>query len=265
MMRGTITATSTMVPGDVNVGIHAQSGTGNVTVTSSGIITTLGNHGGESAIFAGTDGGNVSVTYTRPGSGPGLIVTGGDESWGIQALNSGNGNAIITLSGNVKVSGRQTFNDNVYGLVAHSGFGLAGAGDATATFHSGTINVSGYSPRGILAWADGNGSARVTTDAGTFINITTTPVGGSAGVYLYTNTATAANGQELRANVASTITGNGRRARGIEAWSNADAPIFVTYTGPGITTAGLRANGINGFSRSGSVNIISTGPIKTNG
>ena len=184
---------------------------------------------------------------------------------GIQALNSGNGNAIITLAGNVKVSGRQRFNDNVYGLIAHSGFGAAGAGDASVTFHSGTINVSGYSPRGILAWADGNGSARVTTDAGTFINITTTPIGGSAGVYLFTDTATEANGQELRANVASTITGNGRRARGIEAWSNADAPIFVTYTGPGITTTGLRANGINGFSGSGSVNIISTGPIKTNG
>ena len=119
-------------------------------------------------------------------------------------------------------------------------------------------------PRGILAWADGNGSARVTTDLGTFINITTTPIG-SAGVYLFTNTATEANGQELRANVASTITGNGRRARGIEAFSDADAPIFVTYTGPGITTAGLRSNGINGFSGSGSVNIISTGPIKTNG
>ena len=117
-------------------------------------------------------------------------------------------------------------------------FRTAGAGDATVTFHSGTINVSGDSPRGILAWADGNGSATVTTDAGTFINITTTPVGGSAGVYLFSGTATAANGQELSANVASTITGDGRRARGIEACSNADAPIFVTYTGPGITTTG---------------------------
>ena len=44
-----------------------------------------------------------------------------------------------------------------------------------------------------------------------------------------------------------------------------DAPIFVTYTGPGITTAGERANGINGLSGSGSVNVISTGPITTNG
>src|SRR4029077_13493072 len=51
----------------------------------------------------------------------------------------------------------------------------------------------------------------------------------------------------------------------IEAWSNADAPIFVNFTGPSITTTGLRANGINGFSRSGNVNILSTGTIDTNG
>ena len=233
--------------------------TGDVKVTSSGIITLGNSVGGENAIFAGSGGGTASVTYTGPSSGSGLIATG-EESSGIQVLNFGTGNAIITASGNVKVSG-----ENVYGLIAHAGFQLAGAGDASVTFHSGTINASGFSPRGILAWTDGNGSARVTTDAGTFINITTTPIGGSAGVYLFTGTATEAKGQELRADVASTITGNGRRARGIEAWSNADAPIFVTYAGPGITTTGLRSNGINGFSHSGSVNIISTGPIRTNG
>jgi hypothetical protein len=178
------------------------------------------------------------------------------ESSGIHALNFGNGNAIITASGNVNVSG-----PNVYGLIAHAGFQLAGAGDASVTFHSGTINASGVAPRGILAWVDGNGSATVTTDAGTFINIT----GGSPGVLLFSNTATEANGQKLIANVASTITGVGSRARGIQAFSNADAPIFVTYTGLGITTTGAAANGINGLSRSGSVNVISTGPITTNG
>jgi hypothetical protein len=248
----TITAVS---PGNANNGIHAQSVTGNVIVTSSGIITLGNSVGGENAIFAGTGGGTASVTYTGPSSGPGLIA-GGQESSGIQALNFGNGDAIITASGNVAVSG-----PNVYGLIAHAGFQLAGAGDASVTFHSGTINASGVAPRGILAWVDGNGSATVTTDAGTFINIT----GGSPGVLLYTDTATAANGQKLVANIESTITGVGRRARGIEADSNADAPIFVTYTGPGITTAGERANGINGLSRSGSVNVISTGPITTNG
>ena len=144
--------------------------TGDVIVTSSGIITLGNSDGGENAIFAGTGGGTASVTYTGPSSGPGLIAPGGNKSSGIQALNFGNGNAIVEASGNVNVSGR--WFRNVYGLIAHAGFRLAGAGDASVTFHSGTINVSGVAPRGILAWVDGNGSATVTTDAGTFINMT---------------------------------------------------------------------------------------------
>ena len=39
----------------------------------------------------------------------------------------------------------------------------------------------------------------------------------------------------------------------------------MTYTGPGITTAGADAHGIAGLSGSGSVNVTSTGPITTNG
>ena len=154
--------------------------TGDVKVTSSGIITLGNSVGGENAIFAGTGGGTASVTYTGPSSGPGLIATG-NESSGIQVLNFGNGNAIIEASGNVG-----TFDGpgDVYGLIAHAGFQSAGAGDASVTFHSGTINVSGAAPRGILAWADGNGSATVTTDAGTFINITTHLVGARVS-YLY--------------------------------------------------------------------------------
>jgi hypothetical protein len=180
------------------------------------------------------------------------LIAGGIESSGIQAFNFGNRNALIEASGNVQVSG-----PSVYGLIAH----VANDGNATVTYHSGTINVSGGFARGILAWVDGNGSATATTDAGTFIKVS----GSSPGVYVFSSTATEANGQKLIADVASTITGVGTRAVGIKAFSGADAPIFVTYAGPGITTAGADAHGIAGLSGSGSVNVTSTGPITTNG
>ena len=79
---------------------------------------------------------------------------------------------------------------------------VLGAGNASVTFNSGTLNVSAIRPRGILAWVDGNGSATVTTGAGTVINVSGTQFGGP-GVYLFSSgTATAPNA--LTANVAST-------------------------------------------------------------
>ena len=82
--------------------------------------------------------------------------------------------------------------------------GAGGAGNASVTFESGTLNVNAVRPRGILAWVDGNGSATATTGADTVINVTGTQFGGPE-VYLFSSgTATAPNA--LTANVASLIT-----------------------------------------------------------
>ena len=83
----------------------------------------------------------------------------------------------------------------------------AGAGNASVTFNSGTINVSAVRPRGILAWVDGMGSATVNTDPGTTINVSGTPFGGPGVLLFSSDTATAPN--TLTANVASTITSVG--------------------------------------------------------
>ena len=250
------TITSTVNHGGAgNSGIAIRADNGSAIVTASGTIT-LGSSDGEEGIVAAAGGATASVTYTGPSSGSGIIA-GGIESSGIQAFNFGSGNAKIEASGNVEVSG-----PSVYGLIAH-----AVAGDASVTYHSGTINVSGSNSRGILAWVDGNGSAMAKTDAGTFINVN----GAGPGVYVYSGTATAASGQKVTADVASTITGTGVGTGvvvGIKAFSGADAPIFVNYTGPGITIAGGSGGGsagIAGLSGSGSVNVTSTGPITTNG
>jgi hypothetical protein len=45
--------------------------------------------------------------------------------------------------------------------------------------------------------------------------------------------------------------------------NNADAPILVNYTGPGITTKGGNGSGIAAFSGGGTITINSFGPINT--
>jgi hypothetical protein len=110
---------------------------------------------------------DVSVNW----SGPRLTSTTGIEGGGIQADNRGNGNAIVVASGDVNVVTGTGVGPSQYGLLAHAGdptgSGMLGAGDASVTYNSGTIKLDVARPRGILAWVDGNGSARVKTEAGT--------------------------------------------------------------------------------------------------
>ena len=178
-------------------------------------------------------------------------------------------------SGDITVTANAGLGTTQYGLLAHAGdptiSGVLGAGNASVTYNSGTLNVSAVRPRGILAWVDGNGSATVNTAAGTVINVSGTQFGGP-GVYLFASgTATAPN--TLTANVASQITSVGPATTdpsnlpvGIRANnSGTNAPIFVNYTGPGITVEGGNGVGILAQSGSGSINVTSTGPIKTTG
>jgi hypothetical protein len=220
----------------------------------------------------------ASVTW----SGPHLTsVPGGNESGGIQADNRGIGNATIDASGTITVTpgvGRT----GAYGLIAHAGDSLlvpSGAGDASVTYRSGTINAFGDTPRGIVVWAQGDGSASVTTGPGTVINVSGSNNPGvtpdqlvGAGIILQLNQATAANGRAITADVASTITNFGaatpslnffRDPSGIRALSFADAPITINYTGPGITTQGGGGTGIHALSGGGSIIVNSSGPIST--
>ena len=145
-------------------------------------------------------------------SGPGLTnLSAGNEAGAIQADNRGIGDAIVVASGNITVIANAGLGTTQYGLLAHAGdptiSGVLGAGNASVTFNSGTLNVSAVRPRGILAWVDGIGSVTVNTAAGTVINVSGTQFGGP-GVYLFASgTATAPN--TLTANVASQITSVG--------------------------------------------------------
>ena len=193
-----------------------------------------------------------------------VVTSSGNEAGAIQADNRGIGNASVVASGNITVTPNAGPGTTQYGLLAHAENlgGAAGPGNASVTFDSGTLNVSAVRPRGILAWVDGIGSVTVNTGANTVINVSGTQFGGP-GVYLFSSGgATAPN--ELRANVASQITSVGPAAAtdltsslpvGIRATnSGTDAPIFVNYTGLGITTSGGNGAGILTASGSGSIN-----------
>jgi outer membrane autotransporter protein len=227
---------------------------------------------------------DASVTWSGPQLTTGGVgLAGGNESGGIQATNRGIGNATIDASGNIAVTPGVGFS-GAYGLIARAGSaeitGVNGAGSASVAYHSGTINAFGDTPRGILVWTQGDGSATVKTDPGTFINVSgsnnpvvdppTLLVG--AGIILQLDQATAANRRAITADVASTITNSGaatpslnffRDPSGIRALSFADAPITINYAGPGITTQGGGGTGINALSGGGSITVNSFGPINT--
>ena len=138
-------------------------------------------------------------------------------------------------------------------------------------YSSGTIDVSGNFANGI--YAAGN-SATVTTASGTTITVlSVTGERLKPGIALDAF-GTAAAGNALTVNVASTIQMLGPAAPdpslrnngfGIRAMSFVDAPISVNYTGPGITTEGGNGIGIVALSGGGSINVTSSGPITTNG
>src|SRR6478735_1324081 len=233
-----------------NTGLRIQ-GSGDAIITATNTTIDVNGTASEDAIlaFAMPNLKGIPQLASVTWSGPHL-GSSGNESAGIQVDNRGIGNATVVASGDINVvAGAGVGNGTTqYGLLAHAGdsfpSGVNGAGNASVTYNSGTINVNSIRPRGILAWVDGIGSAAVTTGAGTVINVSGTQFGGP-GVYVFSSgTATAPNA--LTANVASSITSVGPATTnpsnlpiGIKAVnSNTDAPIAVNYTGPGITNMG---------------------------
>ena len=255
---------------DNSTGLRIQSGgAAIINATNTAIAVSGGASSWGILAFAmpNANGAPHAASVTWSGS---ITSTVGVEGGGIQVGNRGVGDAIVVASGNVNVAAGVGVGQSQYGLLAHAGdptiSGVLGAGNASVTYNSGTINMQAIRPRGILAWVDGQGSATATTAAGTVINVSG-QIGGP-GVYVFSSGMAAAP-NELRANVASRITSTGPETlnpsnppAGIRANnSGTNAPIFVTYTGPGITTVGGNGTGILAQSGSGNITVNSSGPI----
>ena len=254
-------------------GLRIQTN-GNATITATNTpiaVTGAGNNNGIWSIVLPSSDPNTAtkVAYT----GPGITVTGGANSTAIQAENRGPGNASI---GDASIGAAGNFTavnptpalspmvgTFVFGLLAKSV-----GGDASVHYSSGMIEVRGPIPVGIQASSQGNGSATVTTDASTHINVSDTQFG-AEGVILISS-GTAASSRVLTANVASTIMSSGPASidpnnfpSGVVALGFGDAPILVNYTGQGITTKGGNGSGITALSGGGTITINSFGPINT--
>jgi outer membrane autotransporter protein len=268
--------------GSNNTGLRIQSA-GSATITSSGSIAVNGTQSDDAilAIVEGNNPPNAPANATVTYSGPALSSTGANSTV-IQADNRGNGNAVIDAAGNLSgyvgtTSGSGQF---FFGLDAVAGDVPGGPdiGDAQVHYRSGTIDVSGFYAIGIFA-AAGDGSATVITDPGT-----TVIVNGADPVLNQTfhtkpgidaeSAGTASAGNKVTMNIASTIEMTGPAApdprltnngAAIRALSFQDAPISVTYTGPGITTQCGSCIGILPLSGSGAITVKSLGPIITNG
>ena len=265
-----------------NTGLRIQS-SGDAIINATNTTINVAGTASEDAIVAFAMPNLTGIPHLAgvTWSGPGLSSSG-TEATGIQADNRGIGNATIVASGNVTGTAGVA-GSGFYGLIAHAGDSLlaaSGAGDSSVTYNSGTINVFGSRPRGIVVWTEGDGSASVTTAPGTVIAVSgsnnpgvdppTLPV--KAGIAVQLDTATAVSGRSITANVASTITNSGAVTPdanifndpvGIRTISYVDAPTTLNYTGLGITTQGGGGAGIQALSGNGSITVNASGPINT--
>jgi hypothetical protein len=149
-----------------NTGLRIQS-SGNAIIVATNTTIDVAGTASEDAIVAFAMPNQTGIPHLAGviWSGPGL-TSSGTEATGIQADNRGIGPASIAASGNITgtagVGGA-----GFYGLIAHAGdsfpSGVSGAGDASVTYNTGTINVFGNRPRGIVVWVGGDGSGSVTT------------------------------------------------------------------------------------------------------
>ena len=235
---GTVTVTSVgnvTTAGFNALGIYAR-GTSTVTVSSTGDITTAG--GFANGIYArgiGTGSGTVTVTSI------GNITTLGGAA-GIGAYSHSSGTVTVTSTGNITTGGT--------GIAAVT----LGAGAMTVT-STGNIVTAGNNASGLYARGIGGGAITVTSTG----NITT--AGDTAnGIHAYNLTGTSA----VTVTSTGNITAMGSSANGILAESFGGAAT-VTSTG-NITTAGADDNGIRAYSAgAGAVTVASTGNITTGG
>jgi uncharacterized protein with beta-barrel porin domain len=214
-------------------GIFANGqGTGTVTVTSTGNITTTGAGPISSAILAVDAGGPITVTST------GNISSVGNGADGIAAESSGAGAA-----GAVTVSSTGNISAATAGILAES----FGAGPVTVT-SNGDITTGSVA---IFALTQG-GDVTVTSTG----NITSASFFG-----IYAKTISGVGGVTVTSS--GNISTAGNAGYGIYAHASGNGAVAVTSTG-NITTTGNDAYGIK-TSGGGAVTVTSTGNIATTG
>ena len=271
-----------------NRGLYVETSANNATITASGQIDVAGEGGGNHAIKAFVNGtvgpGNASVTY----NGPGLS-------------SSGTNSTVIQAQSDSRKRQHRCFGEHVGSRNQHPIIGKhirrlvrrrGGDWQCICNLPQRHDQRARKSLQRHLRGSNGNGTAEITTLPGTTIIVSGTNPGDStptqtvtAGMSCRITSGTAALGSAITVNAASTINmfgavtpnasifGNPVGIRALSKAATDAAPIFVNYTGPGITTEGGGGIGILALARngggpginSGGVTVASSGPITTSG
>ncbi|MEM1049257.1 MAG: autotransporter domain-containing protein [Pseudomonadota bacterium] len=150
----TVRSTGNITTSSGREGIEATATNGNVVITSVGNITTPGDEGIEAAVIA-----NGSIVITSTGDITALFDGTNDGDEGISALVSGTGSIAISSTGNITTDGDAN-SDGILGIVSTAGnLAIDSTGNitttgadgieasvqagSTATVNLGTGNVSG--------------------------------------------------------------------------------------------------------------------------
>jgi uncharacterized protein with beta-barrel porin domain len=231
-----------------------NGGSGNVTVTESGSITTTVNDG----LGIATSGENTTITNA------GSISTAGDDSYGIAALGA---NTTIANAGTISTTGALSYgiaagganttitNTDTIGTTGANSYGIIASGANTTITNARSITTTGQSGYGIAAIGTNN----IITNAGMISTM------GQSGYGI------AAGGVNATITNAGSITTTGQSAHGMYA-IGANSTIANTNTGTistnGNDSWGITAEGVNAtITNAGSINTTgrSSSGIKTAG
>lgn len=257
---GTINATNTSVTTSTAsaIGLFVRTyGTLDATISMSGgsVNTSAGQALGiwadvtDTQPSYGQGGGNANVTVGPNGSNVANITVAG-SAVGVEASTVGAGNASVSVSGNVQMTG--TSATNAHAIEALS----TGTGNATVSLTGGSAQTAGGSSIGLLSKAN-SGKASVITDAGTS---TATLGSNSNALYAWSTSGASA------INVSGNATTSGASSYGAYARSDGAGNATVTTAAQAtVTTSGSGSIGIYANTISGNAQVNSSGNVTTTG
>lgn len=257
---GTINATDTSVTTSTTsaIGLFVRTyGTLDATISMSGgsVNTSAGQALGIWADVTNTQpaygpgGGNANVTVGPNGSNVANITVVG-SAVGVEASAVGAGNASVSVSGNVQMTGTSAIN-------AHAMEALTtGTGNATTSLTGGSVQTAGGSSIGLLSKAN-SGKASITTGAGTS---TVTLGSNSNALYAWSTSGDSA------INASGSATTSGASSYGAYARSDGAGNATVTTAAQStVTTSGSGAIGIYANTASGNAQVNSASNVTTTG
>ncbi len=252
-ITSTVTSSATIATsGSYGFGIVGDTAAGSnadVSISSSGKITTTGDHAAGLYGFTGISDPTYGVESDIQIVNSGTITTKGEFAEGIRAITNGDYSTIsVVSSGKITTSG--VGGEGIY-AVANFDFS-----DITIV-NNGKITTSGEGASGIDAFTPGADSDVLVVSNGPI----TTAAGFSHGIQV----ETLGNSDSISIVSTGNITTTGEYSYGVSANAVLGAsPVSITSTG-NVSTSGMVSHGLYARSAFSDIQVISTGKISTKG